>query len=137
MIHLSKCCNPVPGEQIIGFITRGRGLSVHTIDCPNIDQFDYSRERLVSVEWDKEASPKHSILLSVLTLDQPGMLASVSAAIAETGANISHAEVKTTADHKGDLHIVVDIINIKHLEKVIKKIEGIKDVLQARRIRGN
>ncbi len=136
LIHLSKCCNPVPGEQIIGFITRGRGLSVHTIDCPNIDQFDYSRERLVSVEWDKETNPKHSILLSVLTLDQPGLLASVSAAIAETGANISHAEIKTTADHKGNLHIVVDIVNIKHLEKVIKKIEGLKGVLQARRIRG-
>jgi len=137
LIHLSKCCNPVPGEQIIGFITRGRGLSVHTIDCPNIDQLDYSRERLVSVEWDKGTNPKHSISLSVLTLDRPGLLASVSAAIAETGANISHAEIKTTADNRGNLHIVVDIVNIKHLEKVIKKIEGLKGVLQARRIRGS
>jgi len=137
MIHLSKCCHPVPGEEIIGFITRGRGLSIHTVHCPNIDELDYNKERLVAVEWDRDPSRKHAIEISVLTLDRPGLLASVSAAIAETGANISHAEVKTTEDHKGTLNLVVDISNIKHLEKVLKKVESLDGVLQARRIWGD
>ncbi|MFQ5597281.1 MAG: RelA/SpoT family protein [Nitrospiria bacterium] len=136
LIHLSRCCNPVPGEEIIGFITRGRGLSIHTVDCPNIDELDYNKERLIAVEWDKDRRATHSINLSVLTLDRPGLLASVSAAIAETGANISHAEVKTTDDRKGNLHLVVEISNKKHLEKVLKKVESLDGVLQARRVQG-
>ncbi len=137
LIHLSKCCHPVPGEEIIGYITRGRGLSIHTVHCPNIDELDYDKERLVAVEWDNVPNRTHAIEISVLTLDRPGLLASVSAAIAETGANISHAEVKTTDDQKGNLNLSVEISNIKHLEKVIKKIESIDGVLQARRIWGD
>lgn len=135
LIHLSKCCNPVPGEEIIGFITRGRGLSIHSVDCPNLDELETDKERLVKVNWDKHHKRTHPIDISVLTLDRPGLLAAVTAAISETGANISHAEVKTTDDHKGNLLLMVDIENLKHLEKVLKKIEGLDGVLQARRIR--
>lgn len=135
LIHLSKCCNPVPGEEIIGFITRGRGLSIHTVDCPNLDELAANKERLISVDWDKRYKRTHSILLSVLTLDRPGLLAAVTSAISAAGANISHAEIKTTDDQKGNFLIIVDISNIKHLEKVLKKVESLDGVLQARRLR--
>jgi len=135
LIHLAKCCNPVPGEQIIGFITRGRGLTIHTMECPNIEELDYNHERLVAVDWDRETKPTHSIALSVLTLDRHGLLASVTAAISKAGANISHAEIKTTDDRKANFHISVDISDIKHLGKVLKKIESVEGVLYARRIR--
>ncbi len=134
LINLSKCCNPVPGEEIIGFITRGRGLSIHTINCPNIDELDCDKERLVAVDWDKKHAQSHAIDISVLTLDRPGLLAAVTTAISETGANIKHAEISTTEDQKGNFNLVVDIENIKHLEKVLKKIESLNGVLQARRV---
>ncbi|MFY9269323.1 MAG: bifunctional (p)ppGpp synthetase/guanosine-3',5'-bis(diphosphate) 3'-pyrophosphohydrolase [Candidatus Manganitrophaceae bacterium] len=135
LIHLSKCCNPVPGDPIIGFITRGRGLSIHTVDCPNIDELDYDRDRLVEVDWEKQIQSTRPVDVSVLTLDRPGLLASVSASISETGANIRQAEITTSDDKKATLHFVVDIIDLKHLEKVLRNIEKVDGVLQARRIR--
>lgn len=135
MINLSKCCNPVPGDRIIGFITRGRGLSIHTVDCPNIDELDYDKDRLVEVEWDPGQTVPHPIQISVLTVDQPGMLASVSASISSTQTNISHAEIKTTEDKKATLNFVVDILNTAHLEKILKNIQQVKGVLHARRVR--
>lgn len=136
LIHLSKCCNPVPGDKIIGFITRGRGLSIHTVDCPNIDELDYDKERMVDVGWDVKGTETHPVKISVLTVDKPGLLANVSASITSAEANISHAEIKTTEEKKAVLNFVVEITNIKHLEKVLKNIEKIEGVLQARRIRG-
>lgn len=135
LIHLSKCCNPVPGDQIIGFITRGRGLSIHTVDCPNIDELDYDQDRLVEVDWDKRADATHPVDISVLTQDRPGLLASVSSSISEAGANISQAEIITTEDKKATLHFVIDIIDTRHLEKVLKNVEKVEGVLQARRVR--
>ncbi len=136
LIHLSKCCNPVPGDNIIGFITRGRGLSIHTVDCPNIDELDYDKERMVDVGWDVKGAGTHPVKISVLTVDKPGLLANVSASITSAEANISHAEIKTTEEKKAVLNFVVEITNTKHLEKVLKNIEKVEGVLQARRIRG-
>ena len=135
LIHLSKCCSPVPGDQIIGFITRGRGLSIHTVDCPNIDELDYDRDRLVDVDWDIHTAATHPVDITVLTLDKPGLLASVSSSIAEARANISHAEIITTEDKKATLHFVIDITDTKHLERVLKNIEKVDGVLHARRVR--
>jgi GTP diphosphokinase / guanosine-3',5'-bis(diphosphate) 3'-diphosphatase len=135
LIHLSKCCNPVPGDRIIGFITRGRGLSIHTVDCPNIDELDYDKDRLVEVDWDSKQTVPHPIQISVVTVDRPGMLASVSASISSAETNISHAEIKTTDDRKAILNFVVEILNTAHLEKVLKSIEQVQGVLHAKRIR--
>ncbi len=135
LIHLSKCCNPVPGDRIIGFITRGRGLSIHTVDCPNIDELDYDKDRLVEVEWDPEQTVPHAIQISVLTVDKPGMLAAVSASISTAQTNISNARIKTTDDGKAILNFVVDIRNTTHLDQVLKNIQQVKGVLHARRVR--
>lgn len=135
MIHLSKCCNPLPGDRIIGFITRGRGLSIHTVNCPNIDELDYDRDRLVEVTWDSAAKAVHAVDISVLTLDKPGLLALVSSSIASARANISHAEISTTEHKKAILNFVVDVTNTEHLERVLRNIEKVDGVFQARRIR--
>jgi GTP pyrophosphokinase len=135
LIRLSKCCNPLPGDQIIGFITRGRGLSVHSVDCPNIDELDYDRDRMVDVAWDKKDARTHSVAIRVLTMDRPGMLASVSAAIASGAANISHAEIITTEEKKAVLNFVVDVNDTSHLEKVLKNIRQVDGILQVKRVR--
>ena len=135
LIHLSKCCAPVPGDRIIGFVTRGRGLSIHTVDCPNIDELDYDKDRLVEVSWDPDKSTTHSIKISVLTMDRPGMLAQISSAITSAKANINHADITTTEDRKALLNFVIDIKDTSQIENVLKNIRRISGTLQARRIR--
>jgi GTP diphosphokinase / guanosine-3',5'-bis(diphosphate) 3'-diphosphatase len=135
LVHLSKCCNPVPGDRIIGFITRGRGLSIHTLDCPNIDELDYDKDRLVEVSWDTQKAGTHPVKISVLTVDRPGLLASISASITSAKANISHAEITTTEDKKAILDFVVDVSNTAHLDKVLKNIQQVDGVILAKRVR--
>jgi len=135
LVHLSKCCNPVPGDRIIGFITRGRGLSIHTLDCPNIDELDYDKDRLVEVNWETQGAMIHPVKISVLTVDRPGLLALISASITSAKANISHADISTTEDKKAVLNFVVDVLNTTHLEKVLKNIQQVDGVIQAKRVR--
>jgi GTP pyrophosphokinase len=137
MINFSKCCNPLPGDKILGYITRGRGISVHTTSCPNLDALDYDRERLVEVDWDVvKESATHPVKISVVTVDRPGVLASVSASISSSEANISHADITTTEDKKAILNFVVDIQDLTHLERLLQKIEQVQGVLSARRLMG-
>lgn len=135
MMHLSKCCGPVPGDRIIGYITRGRGVTIHTVDCPNLDALNYDKARLVEVEWDQGHVATVSVKVSVLTLDKPGLLANVSAAITHAAANISGAEITTREDRKAMLDFIVAVQNTAHLDRVITAIEKVDGVLQARRIR--
>jgi GTP pyrophosphokinase len=135
LIRLSKCCNPLPGDKIIGFITRGRGLSVHSVDCPNIDELDYDRDRMVEVAWDKKDARTHSVSIGVLAMDRPGMLASVSSAISSAAANINHAEIITTEEKKAFLNFTVDVNDTGHLEKILKNVRQVDGVLQAKRVR--
>lgn len=136
LLHFSKCCTPVPGDKIIGYITRGRGISIHTATCPNIDELDYDKERLVGVEWDVTEAATYPVKISVSTIDRPGVLASVSASITSSAANISHADISTTEDKKAILNFVVDIKDLAHLEKVIQKIEQVNGVIQVKRVMG-
>jgi GTP pyrophosphokinase len=135
MINLAKCCNPVPGDKILGFITRGRGLSIHAVDCPNIDELDYDRDRLVEVDWDVKQAATHPVKISVLTMDRPGMLAKISTSITAAEANISHAEITTTDDKKALFNFVVDVLDTAHLAKVFQQIERVDGVIQTRRTR--
>jgi GTP diphosphokinase / guanosine-3',5'-bis(diphosphate) 3'-diphosphatase len=135
MMRLSKCCSPVPGDRIIGYITRGRGLTIHTADCPNLDALDYDKARLVEVDWDTAHPSTVSVKISTLTVDKPGMLANVSAAITNADANISRAEITTREDRKALLDFIVEIQNTAHLDRVLKAVERIDGVLQTRRIR--
>lgn len=135
LMQLSRCCNPVPGDRIMGYITRGRGLTIHSVGCPNLEALDYDRERLVEVEWDTTASSTHSVKVSVLTVDKPGILANVSASISSSEANISRAEITTRDDQKAQLDFIVEITDTAHLARVLQAIERVEGVITARRIR--
>ncbi|MEW6325881.1 MAG: ACT domain-containing protein, partial [Nitrospirota bacterium] len=134
LIHFSKCCNPLPGDPIIGFVTRGRGLSIHTVHCPNIDQLDYDKDRLVEVQWEATQPESHPVQVSVLAVDRPGMLAAVSAAISSAQANIRHAEISTLEEKKAVLNFVVEVNNTRQLDRILKSIQKVDGVLQAKRV---
>lgn len=135
LMQLSRCCNPVPGDRIMGYITRGRGLTIHSVGCPNLEALDYDKERLVEVEWDMTAASTHPVKVSVLAVDKTGMLANVSSAISECEANISRAEITTREDRKAVLDFVIEVSDTQHLSRVLKAIESVEGVITARRIR--
>jgi guanosine-3',5'-bis(diphosphate) 3'-pyrophosphohydrolase len=135
LMQLSRCCNPVPGDRILGYITRGRGLTIHTVDCPNLEALDYDRDRLVEVEWDASTPGTHAVKVSVIAVDKTGVLANVSSAIAECHANISRAEIATREDRKAALDFIVEVSDTHHLEKVLKAVERVDGVITARRVR--
>lgn len=135
LMQLSRCCNPVPGDRIMGYITRGRGLTIHSVGCPNLEALDYDRERLVEVEWDTATPSVHGVKVSVLAVDKTGVLANVSASISESEANISHAEITTREDQKAQLDFVIEVMDTVHLNRVLKAIEKVDGVITARRVR--
>jgi GTP pyrophosphokinase len=135
LMQLSRCCNPVPGDRILGYITRGRGLTIHSVDCPNLEALDYDRARLVEVEWDTTTPSQHAVKIAVIAVDKPGVLANVSSAIAGCQANISRAEIMTREDRKAELDFVVEITDTSHLSRVLKAIERVDGVITTRRIR--
>jgi len=135
LMQLSRCCHPVPGDRILGYITRGRGLTIHAVDCPNLEALDYDKERLVEVEWDTATPSTHSVKMSIVAIDKTGVLANVSSAIAECHANISRAEIATREDQKAVLDFVVEVSDTHHLDQVLKAVERVDGVVTARRVR--
>ncbi len=136
LMQLSKCCAPVPGDPILGYITRGRGLTIHSKGCPNLEAMDYEKDRLVEVEWDAQTEGNHAVKVSVLTIDRPGVLANVSSAISSSKANISRAEITTREDQKAVLDFVIQISNTLHLEQTLEAVGRVDGVISARRVRG-
>ena len=135
LMQLSRCCHPVPGDRILGYITRGRGLTIHAVDCPNLVALDYDKERLVEVEWDVATPGTHSVKISIVAVDKTGVLANVSSAIAACHANIRRAEITTREDQKAVLDFVVEVSGTQHLDQVLKAVERVSGVITARRLR--
>ncbi|MFQ5894462.1 MAG: RelA/SpoT family protein [Nitrospinota bacterium] len=134
LVHFARCCSPVPGDSIVGFITRGRGLSIHTEDCPSVQALGEDAERRIEVEWEVDHEVTHPVYLVLETANRPGMLASVSAAIASCEANISKVEAQT-GDGRAQIHIGLEIRNLPHLEQILRALRSIKGVYRAERVR--
>ncbi|RMH31442.1 MAG: bifunctional (p)ppGpp synthetase/guanosine-3',5'-bis(diphosphate) 3'-pyrophosphohydrolase [Nitrospirae bacterium] len=136
LMQLSKCCHPLPGDPIMGYITRGRGLTIHAIGCPNLRALEWDRNRLVDVEWDPNIEGTHSVKLAVITLDRTGVLADISSAISNARANIARAEISTREDRKAVLDFVVEVRDLEHVERLLNAIQQVDGVITAKRVKG-
>ncbi len=135
---LAKCCRPVPGEEIVGYITRGRGISVHSIDCPNVRNLLYNAERQIEVTWSREDGGVFAVSLLIETEDRQGMLARLTEAIAKLETNIRQIEADTDRPGRGNIEVVVEVKNREHLEKVRKALGDLPGVLEiSRRMSGS
>jgi GTP pyrophosphokinase len=137
MVFRARCCNPIRGEKIVGYVTRGKGVSVHSASCPNVVNLLYDPERRIEVEWDKgtDASP-YTVRLSLQVEDRKGILADVTSKIAGINTNIRNVEASTDDDQMGRIDMTVEISDVKHLQKVIKSlrsVDGVVDVERASR----
>ncbi|MCC7185030.1 MAG: bifunctional (p)ppGpp synthetase/guanosine-3',5'-bis(diphosphate) 3'-pyrophosphohydrolase, partial [Acidobacteria bacterium] len=134
MVQLARCCNPIRGERIVGYITRGKGVSVHSTSCPNVANLLYDPERRIEVEWDKaaDASP-YVVRLKIHVADRKGILADLTTKIAGINTNIRDVEATTDADARGSIRMAVEITDLKHLDRVIKSVKAIEGVLAVER----
>jgi GTP pyrophosphokinase len=135
MISFAKCCNPVMGDEIVGFITRGRGVTVHQADCPNVLSLSFDPDRKIEVEWGPKLQGTQPVGISVLSGGRPGLLAQITEAISKTDANILTANIQTTEDNQATHRFVIEVNDLKHLKKIIKSIAQIKDVFKVERVR--
>src|SRR4029079_223399 len=126
--------NPIRGEKIVGYITRGKGVSVHSATCPNVVNLLYDPERKIDVEWDKSAgtdtAAPYNVKLTMEVEDRKGVLAAVSAKIADINTNIKDMEARPAGDEqRARIDVTVEISDLQHLEKVIKSLKAVKGVL--------
>src|SRR4030043_1026620 len=133
MVCYVDCCNPVPGEKVIGFITRGRGVTIHTVDCQNVIDDDPNRK--VEVEWDSTKEYSYPVRIRIYSEDKKGLLAEISASISSNEANITNAKIDTTDDKKAISTFEVEIQDLNHLKKVIKGLEKIKGIYRVGRMK--
>lgn len=132
LVSFAKCCSPLPGEDVVGFVTRGRGVTVHRSSCSRAIDIDPHRQ--IHVSWaNTEVKGSHAIYLRITTRDKPGVLAEVSSAIAACGANIQKAEVRINADLVGILDFELGVNNLTQLENVVHKLESIPAVISVER----
>ena len=143
LVYRARCCNPIRGEDIVGYVTRGKGVAVHAKSCPNVTNLMYEPDRRINVTWGRPsaslsgpAKATYPVKLTVVCDDRTGMLKQVTAAISDDNTNIRHMDVRT-GDTRASIDITIDIEDVKHLERIvsgIRRIAGIIDVQRLKKI---
>ena len=138
LVYRARCCNPIRGESIVGYVTRGKGVAVHAVNCPNVTNLLYEPERRIDVEWaqDDGTPSAYPVKLTVFCDDRFGMLKQITAVISDTQTNIRNIEARTS-NGQANVDIVLDIADLKHLENIVngvRKIPGVHDVQRLQKI---
>ena len=136
LVHLSKCCNPVPGDEIIGYVTRGRGVSVHRTDCPNAINLS-DKDRTIEVEWEQETSGMFLVTIEVIAYDRTGLMADILAVLMELKLSVSTANVKVENTGIAGMNLGIQIKDLQQLEFIMTKIRRIKGVHSVHRMRSS
>lgn len=136
LISLAKCCNPVPGDDIIGFVTRGRGVSIHLRDCPNVQRIMQTEpQRLIEVEWEQSEERRFPVRLQITGKDRPGLLHDVMAVLSERRINIISFHAKTDIHHNAIVLMTVEVADAPELKKLMKSINQLDDIYTVHRLR--
>ncbi len=133
LVRFGKCCSPLAGERITGFITRGRGVTVHALDCPKVLESD--PQRRIEVQWSDGKGTPRAIKVEVTCVDQPGLLAAMSKAISSAGINIARAHVHAMGDHKAQNTFELMVTNAEELNRVMRNLGRVRGVMKVARLR--
>ena len=134
VIRFGKCCNPLPGDNVVGYITRGRGVSIHRTDCVNVKEYEANEpERLVEAAWDAEIKSVYQVEIEIITLDRPKITAEIMTTVNDQKIHISNINGRSK-DGRSIVTLTVDINSLDQLYKVMDKIKIIKDVIEVRRV---
>jgi guanosine-3',5'-bis(diphosphate) 3'-pyrophosphohydrolase len=136
LVRLANCCQPIPGDSIMGYITRGKGVTIHRADCPYLASTETFRH--IPAEWDGGGGPKklYPVKIQVVTVDKPGLLADITNALKAADVNVTKASVETTAENKGIAQFTIQVADQVHLEKVFGSLKRLKEVISVRRMMG-
>lgn len=134
LVHLAHCCNPVAGDEIVGFVTRGRGVSVHRASCPNCKDLLNHPERMIDVEWDATGATEFQVEIVVEATDRMGLLKDVTIALGDAGGNILSAATQTTSTGVARLRFLVAISDASRLGPLLATVNKVPSVYDARRI---
>jgi GTP diphosphokinase / guanosine-3',5'-bis(diphosphate) 3'-diphosphatase len=132
LINLAHCCNPIPGDNIMGYITRGKGVTIHRQECPVLARTETIRH--MPAAWDGAASGRHPVRIQVVSQDEPGLLADISNALKQAEANVLKASIETTVDQKGLSWFTIEVTDTTHLAKVLSAIKRVKNVISVNRV---
>jgi GTP pyrophosphokinase len=127
MVRFAKCCNPIPGDQIVGFVTRGRGISIHRTDCPNVPLFAEDEERRIQVSWDQGEAKKYTVSLQITAGDRPGLLHEVSAIFSGLGVNVVDGSIRTKGQQASAL-FTIEISHKSQLKQIFRRIQKVKGI---------
>jgi GTP pyrophosphokinase len=147
LVYRARCCNPIRGEEIVGYVTRGKGVAVHARSCPNVQNLLYEADRRIEVEWSealgnsKDASgPKpttYPVKLSLMVEDRSGLLKEFAAIISEDGTNIRSVETRPASDGSVHVDFVIETVDLRHLTRLqqnLRKVPGVRDVHRVQKI---
>lgn len=137
LVRLARCCNPVPGDAIVGYITKGRGVSVHRADCPNILNQPEEYERMIEVSWDINTDTKYKVTIEVSCMDRPGLLTDIMMVPSENKTNIASVNARTYKNKTATVTLILEINNLAQLEIIMAKMRRIKDVFSVYRATPN
>ena len=132
LTRLANCCQPIPGDQIIGYITRGKGVTIHRADCPYLSRTESFRQ--IPAEWDGHQHQLYPANIQVVTVDKPGLLADITTALKIAEVNVTRASVETTADRRGIATFTIQVVDQHHLDRVFAAIKRLKEVISVRRV---
>jgi GTP pyrophosphokinase len=133
LYHTAKCCFPIPGDGLVGFVTRGKGVTIHRKDCPNLDRLALDDARIVDVEWKTEGDATSPVRLWIETVDRPGILANLSALISSVNVNIRHIKASSTEDKKAHIIFILEVRDKSQLSGLTQKIAQMEGVLKVSR----
>jgi len=138
LVRFARCCNPLPGDKIVGYITRGRGVSVHRVDCPNVKHLSGDSARFIEVAWDEDVPQTYLTNLVISAFDRPGLLSDVVNAIAETRTNISSVNARADggSSKTATIDIVLEITSLKQLKHLQERLAKVRDVFSVSRTAG-
>jgi guanosine-3',5'-bis(diphosphate) 3'-pyrophosphohydrolase len=136
LVRLASCCQPIPGDAIMGYITRGKGVTIHRADCAYLARTESFRH--IPAEWDGGGGPQrlYPVKIQVVSVDKPGLLADITSALKTADVNVIRASVETTAEHKGVAQFTIQVSDQQHLEKVFAALKRLKEVITVRRMTG-
>jgi len=134
MIRFSRCCNPIPGDEIIGYITRGRGVSIHKADCSNVDFVSAEKDRLVKVEWIKTEELFYPVKIKIVADDRPNLVSDIMLIFSSLKITVSAVNARTDKNNIANIDVTISITNLDQLQEIIQKIKKIKSVLIVKRV---
>ena len=136
MVNFAKCCRPIPGDPIVGFVTSGRGIVIHTENCKNLAEYRKLPEKWIETQWEDDIKGDFTVEVRVDVLNQRGVLATVAAAISEMGGNIDNVNMEERDGRHSTMNMVIDVRSRQHLARLMRRIRSIEPVLKIVRSRG-